>query len=83
MVFSRSLLYLLLTAGVIVVYLVVVAVLDQVVRSQVALGSSVLATLLVVVAFNPLRVWVQRLVNRAVYGARRIRCAPWPRSGPG
>jgi signal transduction histidine kinase len=30
----------------------------------------VLATLLVVVAFNPLRVWVQRLVNRAVYGAR-------------
>jgi two-component system NarL family sensor kinase len=69
-VFSRSLLYLLLTAGVIVVYLVVVAVLDQVVRSQVALGSSVLATLLVVVAFNPLRVLVQRLVNRAVYGAR-------------
>ena len=69
-VFSRSLLYLLLTAGVIAVYLIVVAVLDQVVRSQVALGSSVLATLLVVVAFNPLRVWVQRLVNRAVYGAR-------------
>ena len=69
-VFSRSLLYLLLTAGVIGVYLIVVAVLDQVVRSQVALGSSVLATLLVVVAFNPLRVWVQRLVNRAVYGAR-------------
>ena len=52
-VFSRSLLYLLLTAGVIGVYLIVVAVLDQVVRSQVALGSSVLATLLVVVAFNP------------------------------
>lgn len=69
-VFSRSLLYVLLTAGVIGVYLIVVAALDQVVRSQVALGSSVLATLLVVVAFNPLRVWVQRLVNRAVYGAR-------------
>ena len=69
-VFSRSLLYLLLTGCVIVVYLIVVAVLDQVVRSQAALGSSVLATLLVVVAFNPLRVWVQRLVNRAVYGAR-------------
>jgi two-component system, NarL family, sensor kinase len=69
-VFSRSLLYLLLTAGVIGIYLAVVAVLDQVVRSQTALGSSVLATLLVVVAFNPLRVWVQRLVNRAVYGAR-------------
>ena len=69
-VFSRSLLYLLLTAGVIGTYLVVVAVLDQVVRDQAALGSSVLATLLVVVAFNPLRVWVQRLVNRAVYGTR-------------
>ncbi|HEY5783871.1 MAG TPA: histidine kinase [Microlunatus sp.] len=69
-VFSRSLLYLLLTAGVIGTYLVVVTVLDQVVRHQAALGSSVLATLLVVVAFNPLRVWVQRLVNRAVYGTR-------------
>lgn len=69
-VFSRSLLYLLLTTGVIGTYLVVVAVLDQIVRSRAALGSSVLATLLVVVAFNPLRVWVQRLVNRAVYGAR-------------
>ena len=69
-VFSRSLLYLLLTAGVIGTYLVVVTVLDQVVRSQAALGSSVLATLLVVVAFNPLRVWVQRLANRAVYGSR-------------
>jgi len=69
-VVSRSLLYLLLTACVIAVYLIVVAVLDQAVRSQTALGSSVLATLLVVVAFNPLRVWVQRVVNRAVYGAR-------------
>ncbi|HEY5978244.1 MAG TPA: hypothetical protein VIT41_01305 [Microlunatus sp.] len=69
-VFSRSLLYLLLTAGVIGTYLIVVTVLDQIVRSQTALGSSVLATLLVVVAFNPLRVWFQRLVNRAVYGTR-------------
>ena len=69
-VFSRSLLYLLLTTGVIGTYLVVVTVLDQVVRNQAALGSSVLATLLIVVAFNPLRVWVQRLVNRAVYGSR-------------
>jgi signal transduction histidine kinase len=69
-VFSRSLLYLLLTLGVIAIYLIVVTALDQVVQSRMALGSSVLATLLVVVAFNPLRVWVQRLVNRAVYGAR-------------
>ena len=69
-VFSRSLLYLVLTVGVIGTYLVVVTVLDQVVRNQAALGSSILATLLVVVAFNPLRVWVQRLVNRAVYGSR-------------
>jgi two-component system, NarL family, sensor kinase len=69
-VFSRSLLYLLLTAAVIGTYLAVVAVLERVVRTHVALSSSVLATLIVVVAFNPLRVWVQRLVNRAVYGAR-------------
>lgn len=71
LVFSRSLLYLLLTAGVVGVYLAMVAALEQVLREQVALGPSVLATLLIAMGFNPVRVWLQHIVDRAVYGARQ------------
>lgn len=71
LVVSRSLLYLLLTGGVIGAYLGLVALLDQAVRRQVSLGSSVLATLLIALAFNPVRLWLQRLIHRAFYGARR------------
>ncbi len=71
LVVSRSLLYLLLTGGVVAAYLGLVALLDQAVRRQVSLGSSVLATLLIALAFNPVRLWLQRLIHRAFYGARR------------
>ena len=71
LVVSRSLLYLLLTGGVIGAYLGLLALLDQAVRRQVSLGSSVLATLLIALAFNPVRLWLQRLIHRAFYGARR------------
>jgi signal transduction histidine kinase len=71
LVVSRSLLYLLLTGGVVTAYLGLVALLDQAVRRQVSLGSSVLATLLIALAFNPVRLWLQRLIHRAFYGARR------------
>ncbi|WP_433017836.1 histidine kinase [Kribbella sp. CA-294648] len=71
LVVSRSLLYLLLTGGVAAAYLGLVALLDQAVRRQVSLGSSVLATLLIALAFNPVRLWLQRLIHRAFYGARR------------
>ena len=71
LVVSRSLLYLLLTGGVIAAYLGLVALMDQAVRRQVSLGSSVLATLLIALAFNPVRLWLQRLIHRAFYGARR------------
>jgi two-component system NarL family sensor kinase len=68
---SRSLLYLLLVGGVIGAYLVLVALLDQAVRRQASLGPSVLATLLIALAFNPVRLWLQQLIHRAFYGARR------------
>ncbi|TDO50578.1 histidine kinase [Kribbella sp. VKM Ac-2527] len=71
LVVSRSLLYLLLTGGVIAAYLGLVALMDQAVRRQVSLGSSVLATLLIALAFNPVRLWLQSLIHRAFYGARR------------
>ncbi|HEX6759308.1 MAG TPA: histidine kinase [Propionibacteriaceae bacterium] len=71
LVLSRSVLYVLLTAAVVGAYLVIVAVLDAVLRTELGLGTSVLATLLVAVAFNPVRVWLQRKVERLIYGARR------------
>jgi two-component system NarL family sensor kinase len=71
LVFSRSVLYLLLTAAAIGAYLAVVGALGQLLSAQVALGPSVVATLLIAVAFNPFRVWLQRRVDRAVYGARQ------------
>ena len=71
LVFSRSVLYLLLTAAAVGAYLAVVGAMSQLFTAQVALGPSVGATLLIAVAFNPLRVWLQRRVDRAVYGARQ------------
>ena len=71
LVVSRSLLYLLLTGGVVAAYLALVLLLDQTVRRQVSLNSSVLATLVIALAFNPVRVWLQRVIHRAFYGARR------------
>jgi signal transduction histidine kinase len=71
LVVSRSVLYLLLTGAVIAGYLALVTVLEATVRRQVSLNSSVVATLVIALAFNPVRVWLQRLVQRAFYGARK------------
>lgn len=67
-VVSRLVVYALLTAGVIAVYVGVVAVLDRVLQG---LGAPVIAALAIALAFNPVRVRLQRLVDRAVYGTRR------------
>lgn len=49
----------------------IVALFSEVLPTQAGLGPSLLATLAVAVAFNPVRIWLQRLVERAIYGARR------------
>lgn len=67
LVVSRTVLYGALTGGVIAGYTGLVALLDGVLRG---LGAPVLATLLIALAFNPARVWLQRAVDRAFYGAR-------------
>jgi signal transduction histidine kinase len=67
-VVSRLLVYGLLTAGVIAIYVGLVAVLDRVLRG---VGAPVVAALAIALAFNPVRVRLQRLVDRAVYGTRR------------
>ncbi|TDW54758.1 sensor histidine kinase [Kribbella pratensis] len=71
LVVSRSVLYLLLTGAVVAAYLALVLLLDRTVRHQVSLNSSVLATVVIALAFNPARVWLQRLIQRAFYGARQ------------
>jgi signal transduction histidine kinase len=71
LVFSRSLLYVLLTGATIGGYMAIVAILSGLATTRVPIGVSVLATLVVAAAFNPARVWLQRRVDRLVYGARR------------
>lgn len=70
LVVSRALLYGLLTAGVVGSYLGLVAVADLVLRREIGLGSSVLATLVIALGFNPVRVRLQRLVDRTLFGDR-------------
>jgi hypothetical protein len=67
LVVSRAVLYLLLTGGVVAGYAALIAVLDRVLRGA---GAPALATLLIALAFNPVRVRLQRLVDRAFYGVR-------------
>jgi two-component system NarL family sensor kinase len=70
LVFSRSLLYVLLTGAAVGAYLAVVAGLGRVLTAT-ALLPSVAATLVVALAFHPVRVWLQRRVDHLVYGARQ------------
>ena len=67
-VLSRVVAYAVLTAGVIAVYVGLVAVLSRVLTGA---GAPVIAALAIALAFNPIRVRLQRLVDRAVYGTRR------------
>ena len=67
-VLSRVVVYAMLTAGVIAIYVGLVAGLERVLRGA---GAPVVAALAIALAFNPVRVRLQRLVDRAVYGTRR------------
>lgn len=67
LVVSRAVLYLVLSLAVVLVYTGLIAALDAVLRGA---GAPVLATLLIALAFNPVRVRLQRAVDRLFYGAR-------------
>ncbi len=69
-IINRSLVYGTLTALVIGVYVLVVGYLGTLFRSQNNLLISLAATGLVAVLFQPLRDWLQRGVNRLMYGRR-------------
>ena len=68
LVLSRLVVYTLLSTGVVAAYVGIVALLDRVLRGS---GGPVLAALAVALVFNAARVRLQRLIDRAVYGARR------------
>jgi two-component system, NarL family, sensor kinase len=70
LVVSRTLVYGILTAAAAGVYVGLVALLDVLVRSRVNLGSAIAASILVAFGFNPARVALQRLIDRALYGDR-------------
>ena len=71
LVVSRALIYGILTAAAAGAYVGVVAILDALVRSRVSLGSAVIASVVIAIGFNPARVRLQRLIDRALYGDRR------------
>lgn len=71
LVVSRALMYGVLTAAAAGAYVGLVALLDVMVRSRVSLDSAVVASVIVAIGFNPVRVRLQRLIDRGLYGDRR------------
>jgi signal transduction histidine kinase len=69
-VLNRGLVYGLLTVSVVTLYLFVVALTAGVMRGEATTPASIIATAAVAVAVNPLRVLLQRGVDRMMYGDR-------------
>lgn len=67
---NRALVYASLTVFVVVAYGLVVGALSVAFQTSGSLWLSLAATGLVAVLFQPLRAWLQRLVNRLMYGER-------------
>jgi signal transduction histidine kinase len=65
MVISKTLVFALLAAFITIVYVAVVAAIGSLTGA-----SSLLATVIVAVLFQPARVWARRLANRLVFGER-------------
>jgi two-component system, NarL family, sensor kinase len=69
-IISRTVVYGLLTVGGVGVYVGVVKGAEWLLREQVGLGASLLATAVIAVGFAPARDRLQRLVDRRLYGER-------------
>ncbi|GHO84764.1 GAF domain-containing sensor histidine kinase [Dictyobacter formicarum] len=70
LIINRTLVYGLLTAFVIGMYVLVVGYLGALLRTNGNLGISLIATGIVAVLFQPLRNLLQRSINRLLYGLR-------------
>jgi two-component system, NarL family, sensor kinase len=71
LVVSRFALYLLLSALVIAGYLGLITLLDRAFAGSRTAGQSAVVVLLLAVIFNPVRVWLQRRIDRLFYGSRQ------------
>ena len=69
-IINRTLVYGLLTVGVVVLYVLVVGYLGTLFRSRDNVLISLVATGLIAVLFHPFRVFLQRGVNHLLYGQR-------------
>lgn len=69
-VLNRGLVYGFLTAGVVTMYFGVVAVVAGLLRDDTVAPAAIVATAVVAVAVNPLRLVLQRTVDRLMYGDR-------------
>jgi signal transduction histidine kinase len=69
-IINRTLVYGALTAIIVGMYVLIVGVLGVLFQTRGDLFISLLATGLVAIAFQPLRAWLQRVVNRLFYGWR-------------
>jgi two-component system, NarL family, sensor kinase len=67
---SRTVVYGLLTAGGVAVYVAVVKLAERLLREGVGLGGSLLATAVIAIGFAPARDRLQRWVDRRLYGER-------------
>ncbi|HET8928607.1 MAG TPA: sensor histidine kinase [Microbacterium sp.] len=81
LIVRRSVIFVGLTALVVVGYALVVEGLSALLRSQGALPESLLATGVVALAFQPARIGLQRLASRALYGERDDPVAAVVRAG--
>jgi two-component system NarL family sensor kinase len=71
LVVSRFALYLLLSALVIAGYLGLITLLDRALAGSRTAEQSAVVVLLLAVIFNPVRVWLQRRIDRLFYGSRQ------------
>ncbi len=67
---NRTLVYSALTAGIVGIYVLIVGYLSAAFRTSGNLLISLVATGVVAVLFQPLRAWLQRGVNRLLFGER-------------
>lgn len=71
LVINRTLVYLLLSAGVVGLYVAVVAAAGALVGEPVQIGPGLLAAAVVALAFGPARSRLQQQIDRLMYGERR------------
>jgi two-component system NarL family sensor kinase len=71
LVVNRTLVYAILTAAVVVLYILIVGMMGSLFQRRVGLVPALIATGVVAVAFQPLRRFSQDAVDRAMFGQRR------------